>query len=60
MRPRRFRKWIFWAAPGCLLWLSCPTGTGQFLAPILQPVISQLLTEFASALTDELLGADEP
>jgi hypothetical protein len=55
MRKRRIRRTLIWLAPGGLLWLSCPAGTLQFLAPIIQPIIGQVLSEFAAALTDDLL-----
>ncbi len=59
MRKRNRRKAVLWLAPGCLLWLSCPSGTGQFLAPIVQPVLSQFLTDLAATLTDNLLGQSQ-
>lgn len=55
MRRPSLRKALIWLAPGCLLGLSCPSGTGAFLAPIVQPVIGQVLSEVADALTDNLL-----
>ena len=56
MRRNKLRKVMIWLAPGCLLWLSCPSGTGQFLAPIIQPVLGQVLSDVAAAFTDQLLG----
>jgi len=55
MRKRAFRRILMWAAPGGLLWLSCPSGTLQFLAPVIQPIIGQVLSDVAATLTDELL-----
>jgi hypothetical protein len=52
------RKLVVIAAGGCL-WLSCPSGTGQFLGPIVQPILSQFFSELANALTDEIVGADQ-
>jgi hypothetical protein len=42
-----------------LLWLSCPSGTDLFLASTLQPVLAQVFSELAAALTDRLLDATE-
>ena len=55
MRRTTLRKAVIWLAPGCMLWLSCPAGTGTFLAPIVQPIIGQVLSDFATALTQDLL-----
>ena len=56
MRKRTLRRILLWAAPGCLLWLSCPSGTLQFLAPVIQPIIGQVLSDVAASLTDQLLN----
>jgi len=61
MRRNRLRKTLFWLAPGGVLWLSCPSGTAQFLAPIIQPILSQVLSDVATSLTDDLLNpSDQP
>lgn len=56
MRRRTVKKATLWLAPGCLLWLSCPSGTGQFLVPIVQPIIGQILSDVAFVLTDNIIG----
>jgi len=59
MRRRTLRKVIVWLAPGCMLWLSCPAGTGQFLAPIIQPILGQVLSDIATALTQTVVDQIE-
>ena len=55
MRYRRLRKTLLWMTPGLCLWLSCPSGFGRFLAPIVEPILQQALSEVTTALTDQLL-----
>jgi hypothetical protein len=55
MRRRRMRRLMLWLAPGTMLWLSCPAGTGQFLAPVVQPIVSQVLSDIAGAITQNIL-----
>ena len=55
MRNRRLRNMLIWMAPGVCLWLSCPSGLGKFLVPIVQPVLGQAFADVTSALTDQLL-----
>ncbi len=59
MRHKSLRRWLIWMMPGCLLWQSCPSGTGPFLAATLQPVLAQVFSELAAALTDQLLAGTE-
>lgn len=59
MRRSSIRKAVCWLAPGCLLWLSCPSGTGPFLAPIIQPILGQVLSDIASAVTRNVLDQIE-
>lgn len=56
MRRRRLRKTLILAASGGCLWLSCPAGLGSFLAPIIQPILGQVLSEVAVSFTDQLLN----
>lgn len=46
------RKWIkglTWvSAGGAVLQLSCSEGLGKFFAPVVQPVLGQILSSFAS------------
>jgi len=43
------------------LWgVACPSGTGQFLAPVLQPVVGGILQEFGNAFTTAVLGQQQP
>lgn len=56
MRRSRLCRAIIWLSPGCLLWLSCPSGTGPFLAQILQPALSQVASDIAGALTENLFN----
>ena len=55
MRRRKMRRLVLWLAPGGMLWLSCPGGTGQFLAPVIQPIVSQVLSDIAGAITQNIL-----
>jgi hypothetical protein len=59
MRLAFIRKNLVAIAAGGCLWLSCPSGTGQFLGPIVQPVLTQFFSELANALTGQILGADQ-
>ncbi len=59
MRRKRIKGTIQWLAPGCLLWLSCPSGTTEFLAPIVQPIVSGVLSQVTDVFTDRLLGSGE-
>lgn len=56
MRSKRWRKVLLMMTPGVCLWLSCPSGVGQFLAPIIQPVIGQVFSDIATEFTSQLLG----
>lgn len=60
MRRKKLRKTLMWLAPGCMLWLSCPSGSAEYLAPIFQPIIGQVLSEVAATFTSQLLGQLQP
>lgn len=59
MRRSSLRKVVFWLAPGCMLWLSCPSGTGPFLAPIIQPILGQALSDIVTAVTQNVVDQIE-
>lgn len=50
------KRMILILASGGLLGLSCPSGTGQFLAPIVQPILADSFSQIANQITDGILG----
>lgn len=50
------KRLILILASGGLLGLSCPSGTGKFLAPIVQPVLADSFSQIANQITDGILG----
>lgn len=59
MRRNTLRRWAVWLAPGCMLWLSCPSGTGQFLAPVIQPILGQVFSDIATAISQNIVDQIE-
>ncbi len=60
MRKRTLRRALILLAPGCLLWLSCPSGTLLFLGTASQPALATFLLDFANALSGNLFGGNGP
>ncbi len=60
MRTNKLRKALVLQVPGCLLWVSCPSGTFRFLAPAVQPALAQVFSELADALTASLVQTSQP
>ncbi len=60
MRKRTLRRALIFLAPGCLLWLSCPSGTLLFIAPAVQPALATFLLDFANAVSGIVFGTNGP
>lgn len=54
---RRLRTALLVFASSGFLFLSCPSGTLEFLAPSIQPIVGDLLAQVADLLTEDLLGS---
>ncbi|MEK6674578.1 MAG: hypothetical protein AABZ47_02865 [Planctomycetota bacterium] len=55
---KKTRRLFLVISSGSCLWLSCPSGTNRLVAQAVQPVLTQLFTDIATALTDGLIGDD--
>ncbi len=61
MKPKRThsvraKRIVLILASGGLLGLSCPAGTGKFLAPVVQPILADSFSQIANQITNSILG----
>ena len=60
MRKRTLRRALIFLAPGCLLWLSCPSSTLILIAPAFQPALATLFLDLANAVSGIVFGTNGP